>query len=345
MTFILARTMWSESSNTFRNNIRLEQTDILRFHGDGKRRPFYRDFLNSIIAKYIPNSVPFKQYYHKVRGPSPSKPGQTYRNVPRKDASPQQYSGIAIYSTVERLRLGGPVLQTRGLETISRPASSPFPPYLAPLDRTSITALKLKYPNQQLPLLPPPVVLPAVHPGLVKHRLRYFDQEKTRYHINFAVQQKLLEPLPSAKRGWLYAFRLPDEHLVNGGSSQGYIKIGQTDAPEQRMKGIERRCKYSPQLLIALSMPGYCRLEQVVHLLLGNERMHEADGCPACRTTHQEWFEVEADRAKTMIEAWGRWAERQPYGRKGLLLAGWRRRVEGVDLTDPRCWDRFLEGL
>ncbi|KAI5927107.1 meiotically up-regulated gene 113-domain-containing protein [Camillea tinctor] len=347
MTFMLARVAWSETSNTLRNNLRGKQVDILRCHNDGIQRPFYGKFINNVIAKYIPNSVPFKQYHHEIRGPSPSKSGQTYRNAPRQNARPQQRSGIAIKSTVEQSRPASPFLQTRGLETISSPASSPFPPYLAPLKRAATPALNLVYPKQEVSLSPLPVVLPAIYPVPVNHEFKYINKrEKTSYHINYAVQQKLLEPIPDKKQGVgsLYAFRFPDEHRINGGSSQGYIKIGRSKKPAARMGEIERKCQYTPQLVIARPMVNYRQLEQIVHLMLGNERMREAGKCPGCGKHHNEWFEVETDRAKTLIEAWERWAARQPYdGTGGSLLEEWRQEVEKVDLTDPRCWDKFLE--
>ncbi|KAI1501426.1 meiotically up-regulated gene 113-domain-containing protein [Biscogniauxia marginata] len=340
------RAVWSQISDARRHLLGTKHGAVLRYYNSAKRQPYYDNSDSKDSAKYIGNSVLHKRY-HQIQGPRKNKFEKAYWNISRQDTKPLQPSGTTVHSATEHSRSSTPVIQTRRLETISRPATPFLPsflPYLIPLPG-KIPSPPLGYPRHTTP--PTPATATYVFP--VNHRLEYYGREKSDFHINFEVQQKLLEPLQAAERrvGSLYAFHLPSSHLVNGGSSRGYVKIGRSDKPSRRIETIGRECKYTPQLVTVSEMPNYPRFERVVHLLLANVRMYESGGCPGCAThsRHREWFDIEARDAEALIKAWQRWAMLRPYDRDGHLLPGWRHRVEKLDLTEPRCWDMFLNGL
>ncbi|KIN08501.1 hypothetical protein OIDMADRAFT_16661 [Oidiodendron maius Zn] len=135
---------------------------------------------------------------------------------------------------------------------------------------------------------------------------------------------------PKKDAGFVYVF---ESTIYNG-----YVKIGQTKNPiRKRMKKLEKceiGCMY-------IKDPGYTKfrhydlVEKLVHIELGNYR--RIFKCKECGTgrklnsnkqdnpvSHNEWFEIDKDKALQVVENWRRWViEREPYTPYGELRDFW----------------------
>ena len=178
---------------------------------------------------------------------------------------------------------------------------------------------------------------------------RSFDQYgplKTVSEINEGIKQLLLGSCP-ATAGYIYGFMHPNDlaSQPSAGISRGpkLIKIGRSIDYERRMREIGRKCEYVPNVVFAYHMPHHVRVELVVHLQLHNTRLRDV-GCSGCGVRHEEWFQVDIEHAERLVGLWQSFANCRPYDEQGEMLLMWRERLEGLDLDDIDCWERFIQG-
>ena len=113
--------------------------------------------------------------------------------------------------------------------------------------------------------------------------------------------------------GYLYIYR---------DTKGGLLKIGYSNNPRRRG---QQHKKCGPNLLniyISNRITSMKRAEQLVKLDLSHacRPWH----CDACGHTHKEYFEVDEERAKTIVDRWADWINKcKPYGEDGDLLPIW----------------------
>jgi hypothetical protein len=122
----------------------------------------------------------------------------------------------------------------------------------------------------------------------------------------------LTTPLGKDERqsGHVYIFtRRSDE------DSHGlYVKIGVSGNVANRLKNRKTQCKYKPHLEYqTASIPNAMRVELLVHTELFDRRYRE-NQCSGCGGTHDEWFKIDVDTARPVVERWAKWMQEcRPY--------------------------------
>ncbi|KAI2466648.1 hypothetical protein F4781DRAFT_404978 [Annulohypoxylon bovei var. microspora] len=184
----------------------------------------------------------------------------------------------------------------------------------------------------------------SIHREPTCHRFEYYCRDKWFFETNSEVKHQLIKPLSAIEQGqgFLYSFRLPESHSVNGSSSREHVKIGCSNNVDRRLTDISRICHYQPQMIGAWEMPNPRRYERIIHLLLNNTRMSEPSGCPGCHVRHKEWFKFKKRDLHDLIRPWQQWATLKPYNKDGCLLPVWKKRLDNLDLGSPTCWVSFL---
>lgn len=194
-----------------------------------------------------------------------------------------------------------------------------------------------------IPEAPEAAALRATGP---KHDFERYSAEKSLLEINTKMEEHLRRALTQteksnrAVKGDIYTYAFPNHYR----DAHPYLKIGFTKDPERRMADWDRKCGYKPEELSHHTAENYARVERLVHIQLANLRMKEHNGCPGCTKKHQEWFNVRSTRASEVISLWCDWMRQLPYDEDGKLTQYWVNRLEGADLTNPRCWNLFVNG-
>lgn len=175
------------------------------------------------------------------------------------------------------------------------------------------------------------------------HKFEPFGKPLSPFERNKAIKKLILRPLiPKEKttKGCIYIYTFPDNYR----DVSPYLKIGYASDLESRMAAWKSKCRYTPQVLGSFPCELSVKVEKLVHAELKNERKCEAGGCPACGVKHHEWFNVRSSKAAGTIGLWTDWTRLDPYDQDGNLKNEWRARVERVDLSDPGCWNEFVNG-
>ncbi|KAJ4125025.1 hypothetical protein NW768_009366 [Fusarium equiseti] len=176
-----------------------------------------------------------------------------------------------------------------------------------------------------------------------KHKFEDFGDPWTITEINKHMEKVILRPLlDSEKRsdGYIYAYTFPETYR----DPDPYIKIGYAKNVDQRMRDWKVKCGYQPKVIVQFTAEHYVKVEKLVHCQLRNQRKREK-GCPTCHVSHQEWFKVHSMTASSNIMMWTSWMRQMPYDDKGELQEKWRTRLEGLDMSDPNCWELFATGV
>ncbi|OTA70725.1 hypothetical protein K449DRAFT_460480 [Hypoxylon sp. EC38] len=309
---------WPETSEAVRNLLNIQHGNVLSCHGRAKHKPSCGNWLSKATAAEIAELTCSIAASGSVTRQVP----QTLKELARavmcrrwhQDQSgskaqlwEQQLNSIAITPKCGR--------------------SSPFPKN-HPVPETA-----------RMPRSPDP---PRSQP--LRHTFEYYCQEKTFFEINLEVKFQLMVPLRNTELipGSIYAFSLPVSHLVNGKSSQEYVKIGYSSNVHRRLAEIYRNCQYQPCLIGTWEMPSPRRYERIVHLLLGSVRMSESAGCPGCHISHREWFKFNIKGIRDLIRSWQQWASLKPYSNEGYLRLKWQNRLDQLDLSHSTCWVSFM---
>ena len=181
---------------------------------------------------------------------------------------------------------------------------------------------------------------------LTVHTFGAYGVQRHPCHLNNIIRSKLRVNLNARERdigGYIYGYTYPSNHRITNGLIQEYIKIGFSKDVGRRMRTWESQCHYTPQVVFALKMPYYRRIEKIVHTYLSNFRRQEQI-CPACGADHVEWFATQPDYAKSIALMWQTWAQTFPYDESGRLLEVWQLSLETINLYDPYCWAKFIYG-
>ena len=150
----------------------------------------------------------------------------------------------------------------------------------------------------------------------------------------------------SRRSGYIYMFRRPNV--------PNHLKIGcvwdvdasrhspSVDVVKKRLDEWEGKCGYKPELVFKAHIPhAMQRIEALVHTTLRAERRVEDPPCAKCEKRHNEWFEVEEDRARKTVELWQLFSLQQPYNNFGRLDTFWSALVEekdAVKTSDILTW-------
>lgn len=177
-----------------------------------------------------------------------------------------------------------------------------------------------------------------------------YGPAKSTLEINSAIKDILLRQHADVDEGYVYGFQHPDDVSPGPLSTEGddngrphLVKIGRSKNHQARMRQISKRCKYVPHTAFAHLTFQHAMVERVVHTQLHNSRLRDV-GCAGCGTRHEEWFEVEVDRAEHLVALWKAFAECDPYDEHGEILSEWRKRLDRLDLGDADCWEHFVHG-
>ncbi|KAM0341380.1 hypothetical protein ACHAPU_010023 [Fusarium lateritium] len=176
-----------------------------------------------------------------------------------------------------------------------------------------------------------------------KHEFEDFGLPRTIECINNKIKELLLRPLTREEMkqgGQIYIYTFPESYH----DAYPHMKIGYAKDVKERMAQWRVQCAYTPELLGQFSAEHYVKVEKLVHAQLWNERKREK-GCPTCHVRHQEWFKVHSMTVSKYIGLWTSWMRQTPYDDQGVLQDKWRRRIEGFDMTNPKCWELLATGV
>ncbi|KAF4464616.1 hypothetical protein FALBO_8544 [Fusarium albosuccineum] len=176
-----------------------------------------------------------------------------------------------------------------------------------------------------------------------KHKFEPYGPTRSTISINKTVKKLILRPLLETETysgGNVYVYTFPENYR----DVAPCLKIGNAKDVPDRMKAWKAQCGYEPQILSQFKADNYVKVENLVHAQLYNQRRRET-GCPTCDVRHKEWFDVSSMTASQSSSLWATWTRLQPYDDEGNLKDEWRARVEAVDLSDPNCWDLFVNAV
>ncbi|KAL4725266.1 hypothetical protein ACLX1H_007413 [Fusarium chlamydosporum] len=176
-----------------------------------------------------------------------------------------------------------------------------------------------------------------------KHEFEDFGPHWTTIAKNKCMKKLLLRPLKKSEKssdGFIYVYTFPETYR----DAHPYIKIGYAHNVDKRMRDWKTQCGYDSKLFGQFTAEHYVKVEKLVHCQLRNQRKREK-GCPTCHVWHQEWFKIDSPTACMNIMMWTSWMRQKPYDDEGKLQEKWRVRIEGLDMTDPSCWELLTKGV
>ncbi|KPM37024.1 hypothetical protein AK830_g9553 [Neonectria ditissima] len=182
----------------------------------------------------------------------------------------------------------------------------------------------------------------SVPPKQIAHKFEPYGDplsiEKRNNHVKCLVLRQLL-PTERSSEGCIYVYTFPENYH----DAAPYLKIGNAKHLDSRMAAWKRQCAYKPEVLSDFRSELYVKVERLVHAQLRNERIREAGGCPRCQVKHHEWFKVGSSKACGVLGLWTAWTRQKPYDESGELKEEWRARAERLDMSDPGCWEKFVD--
>jgi hypothetical protein len=144
---------------------------------------------------------------------------------------------------------------------------------------------------------------------------RYENDPKDSVHSTLTTPLSAKDP----RRGQVYCF--------TRASHPGYVKIGYTSRPVELRMDEWSDCNPDAELQMHVSVAFPERIERLIHLQMAKHR-YKIVRCANCGKTHHEWFKVELEHARGVIEDWAEVASRGAlYGADGLLSRVWETRV------------------
>ncbi|KAK7423108.1 hypothetical protein QQX98_001184 [Neonectria punicea] len=177
----------------------------------------------------------------------------------------------------------------------------------------------------------------------IVHKFEPFSDPLSIETRNKSVKKLVLRSLSDKERsseGCIYVYTFPENYH----DAAPYLKIGNASDLDNRMASWERQCGYKPKVLSDFRTELYVKVERLVHAQLRNQRIRETGGCPRCQVKHQEWFKVRSSKACEVLGLWTAWTRQEPYHENGILKDQWLVRLEGLDMSDPDCWEEFVNG-
>lgn len=160
---------------------------------------------------------------------------------------------------------------------------------------------------------------------------RYKDEEAddvTADYIHGKITKYLKTPLGTKTEfAQVYIFQDPDRPSI--------IKIGSSQCPKDRLDEHMMKCKFKPITPIYLSK----QLEEAhatkVEKLAHKELLHfrRRFSCGGCTSRHAEFFEIEWERARSIVERWIALLDLGLYGDDNKLLPCWREKINRFTTT------------
>ncbi|KAM0424616.1 hypothetical protein ACHAPT_010142 [Fusarium lateritium] len=184
----------------------------------------------------------------------------------------------------------------------------------------------------------------ATKESKVVHKFERYSIARSITYINEDIRKLLLRPLLEKEKlvgGYIYTYTFPESYH----DASPYLKIGFAQDVRARMACWESKCGYSPKVLVQQSADHYVKIEKLVHKQLLNQRKRETGGCPACGVEHKEWFSASELDASRAVSLWTSWMRQMPYDEEGQLKGKWRARIEGLDMSDPACWEELVNAV
>ncbi|OQD89513.1 hypothetical protein PENANT_c002G06141 [Penicillium antarcticum] len=146
--------------------------------------------------------------------------------------------------------------------------------------------------------------------------------------LSDSVYNKMLDPLEDRD------FETGTVYIFDRSSSPGHVKIGWTaKAVSVRLKAWSN-CGYDPNLLFHMSGVPYAqRVETLTHHELIKEwRRERRCKAPWCGKSHQEWFEINKEKAEQVLGDWANFiSEAKPYESTGCLKPYWKEVIAKIE--------------
>lgn len=171
----------------------------------------------------------------------------------------------------------------------------------------------------------------------IKHSLSAcFFPRKSKPTYKDTVAWRFREPLDA--RGNQRDFKEGAVYVYSREISPGYVKIGWTSRSVDERLSDWSNCGYTPiKLFETERIPHAQRIETLTHYQMIKEWRREKT-CDGCRTRkgkqirHQEWFEVDQEKAIQVLSAWVKlFTEADPYDTGGALRPEWRAIVDDME--------------
>jgi hypothetical protein len=107
------------------------------------------------------------------------------------------------------------------------------------------------------------------------------------------------------------------------------IKIGIAQSPSERKDIVVKGCKFRDMTVHfeseIMEANVASKVETLAHYELGFFR--RPFDCPACPYNHREFFELDWQVAKSVVERWIRFLKLKPYDADGTLKEGWKAKM------------------
>jgi hypothetical protein len=199
--------------------------------------------------------------------------------------------------------------------------------------------------GEVIEVITPPLALVPSHPGFQLYPQASSPSSQLRQLWNTMAQT-----VSSRRRhaGFIYAFTRPS---LPGLLKIGYVKsddISQpphSDVVDRRLAEWYSSCGHAIKEVFRVEIPckAVQRIESLVHLTLRESRWVEDPPCRSCQRRkgtrhrngagrggghHNEWFEVEEQTARHVVNLWASFAEQLPYDRWGRMVDFWSEKVD-----------------
>jgi T5orf172 domain len=169
---------------------------------------------------------------------------------------------------------------------------------------------------------------------------KHFEKYNSKNEHDSTIDIKLMKMLHNGPKGERHNRVLGRVYIMTNDEDNRYVKIGWTSGSiEARENGISPGRRYGNVQNEADITPGgqsrfynSYHAEQIIHQELYSCR-HKFAKTKSGKT---EWFEVNVDEAKTIVNKWRQWLIKwKPYDRNGQLKPFWKMRIEQAEAHDP----------
>ncbi|KAH7381233.1 hypothetical protein DE146DRAFT_636983 [Phaeosphaeria sp. MPI-PUGE-AT-0046c] len=112
-------------------------------------------------------------------------------------------------------------------------------------------------------------------------------------------------------------------YLLRSPDLPGLVKVGMTGSIANRKTQFKSRCGQIMDTIDNVDLlHGVERIEALVKLDLRD--LNEPWQCQKCGREHQEWFRIDEEQAKRILQMWVDWLEQKPYEVDGSIKPLWR---------------------
>jgi len=188
-------------------------------------------------------------------------------------------------------------------------------------------------------------------PNFVPYRSKSTNLQAPKLN-KFEIDSKIFTYLCSKQKpikpGYIYVLESPK-------CAPSHVKIGRSKGdPNIRLRKWIRECRI-PLTKIENKDPDAFDHHGIVETLLSLEFHNERKRyyCRSCLHDHEEWYEIDAEKALKALRKWKKWLiEQRPYNKQGELTPYWRWKVDRLhkelskvdweEWTNPWRFDHWL---